>query len=69
MRSFIKVATTNGRISAEGARVQVQNILKSLHLVDRNGKLKAAAVLFFGKDPTKYFPHAYLKIGLFGKDH
>lgn len=69
VRSFLNAAMKAGRMPEEGIQESVQNVLKSLHLVDGNGKLKAAALLFFGKDPTKFFPHAYLKIGLFGKDH
>jgi len=69
VRSFLNAAVRAGRMTVEGTTESVQNVLRSLHLVDSEGKLKAAALLFFGNDPTKFFPHAYLKIGLFGNGH
>ena len=38
--------------------------------MNEKGQLKCAALLLFGKDPLKYFTHAYFKIGRFGdSDH
>ena len=42
-----------------------ETILKKLHLLNVDGKLKRAAVLLFGKDVRKYFMSAYFKIGKF----
>jgi ATP-dependent DNA helicase RecG len=33
-----------------------------------NGQLKRAALVLFGKDPKKYYPGAFVKIGRFGRN-
>ena len=42
----------------------ILNFLENLRLLE-NSKLKKAAVLLFGKNPRKFYNHAYLKIGKF----
>ncbi len=44
------------------------SVLKKLHLIDIDGKLKRAAILLFGKDPLKYYHSAYFKVGKFLTD-
>ena len=43
----------------------IEELLTNLRLY-KNGQLKRAALLLFGKDPKEFFPTAYVKIGKFG---
>lgn len=36
--------------------------------LSKNGQLKRAAIILFGKDPGKFYPNTFVKIGRFGKD-
>jgi ATP-dependent DNA helicase RecG len=70
IKNFIVKALDQKRISPSAARDGIRSLLSNLHLVNEKGKLKCAALLLFGKDPLKYFTHAYFKIGRFGDtDH
>lgn len=55
------------RIASDAAEEDTKTLLRRLHLINDNGKLKNAALLLFGKDPKKYFTSAYFKIGRFGE--
>lgn len=67
---FIEKALEKKRISPDATQESTKHLLESLHLMNEKGKLKSAALLLFGKDPLKYFTHAYFKIGRFGQsDH
>lgn len=70
LKKFIEKAIEQKRISPDAIRDGTGNLLSRLHLVNESGKLKCAALILFGKDPLKFFTHAYFKIGRFGKsDH
>jgi ATP-dependent DNA helicase RecG len=70
IQRFIEKALEKKRISLDATQENTKSLLESLHLVNEKGKLKCAALLLFGKDPLKYFTHAYFKIGRFGQtDH
>ncbi|MDD2334499.1 MAG: ATP-binding protein [Mesotoga sp.] len=43
------------------------DLLRKLNLVT-DGRLKRAAILLFGKEPRRFFPGAFLKIGAFTND-
>lgn len=64
--SFIRAAIKSGRIYPEVNKDGITDILENLELVTPEGKLKAAAILLFGKKPMKYFISSYFKIGKFG---
>jgi ATP-dependent DNA helicase RecG len=66
---FIRKALDSKRIPADVANDGIESMLRNLHLVNEKGKFKTAALLLFGKDPLKYFTHAYFKIGRFGESH
>jgi ATP-dependent DNA helicase RecG len=36
--------------------------------LSENGQLKRASIILFGKDPAKFYPNTFVKIGRFGKD-
>jgi len=52
------------RIPSVVAEKDYQTILKKLNLLE-DKKIKKAAILLFGKNPQKFHPGAYLKIGKF----
>jgi ATP-dependent DNA helicase RecG len=64
--SFIRAAIKSGRIYPDVNKDGTADILENLELVTPEGKLKAAAILLFGKKPMKYFISSYFKIGKFG---
>lgn len=70
VRQFIEKALEQKRISSDAVKDGTKTLLTNLHLVNDKGQIKCAALLLFGKDPLKYFTHAYFKIGRFGQsDH
>jgi ATP-dependent DNA helicase RecG len=70
VKSFVEKALEQKRIFNDAARDGIKTFLSKLHLINEKGKLKCAAIILFGKDPLKFFTHAYFKIGRFGiADH
>ncbi|MCD4695610.1 MAG: putative DNA binding domain-containing protein, partial [Bacteroidales bacterium] len=47
--------------------VDLPELIEKLRLSE-NGKLKRSAIILFGKDPGKFYPNTFVKIGRFGKD-
>ena len=64
--SFLKAAIKSGRIYPAADKDDLNTFLQNLELITPDGKLKAAAILLFGKKPMRYFIHSYFKIGRFG---
>jgi len=64
--SFLRAAIKSGRIYPDADKDGTVALLENLELITPEGKLKAAAVLLFGKKPMKYFISSYFKIGKFG---
>jgi len=64
--SFLKAAIKSGRIYPAADKDDLNTLLQNLELITPDGKLKAAAILLFGKKPMRYFIHSYFKIGRFG---
>ncbi len=62
---FFKKAIKTNRISKLASTESLKDTLENLNLITE-GKLKNAAILLFGKQPTKFFPGASFKIGRFG---
>lgn len=63
---FIEESKEIGRLPDTTGLTPLQ-ILDKLRLVEDN-KLKRAALVLFGKDPSGFFPNIMVKIGRFGKD-
>ncbi|MDX9694251.1 MAG: ATP-binding protein [Bacteroidales bacterium] len=61
---FFKKAIKSNRVSKDANAKELTTILINLNLLTE-GKLKNAAVLLFGKQPTRFFPGAIFKIGRF----
>ena len=65
---FLRKAVDAQRLPEESLGEATENVLKNLHLIDSEGKLKNAAVLLFGKCPQDFITGVYFKIGFFGSD-
>ena len=67
LNRFLKDGDESGRMP-DVNRLSVLEILDKLR-VAKNGKLKRAAIILFGKDPNRFYPNIQVKIGRFtGKD-
>jgi ATP-dependent DNA helicase RecG len=64
--SFLKVSENAGRLP-ENEHLSLPILFEKLRIAE-NGKLKRAAIILFGKDPGKYYPNTFVKIGRFVKD-
>lgn len=66
IQKYLQKAETGGRLpNASG--LTTTELLEKLRLVE-NGKLKRAAIVLFGKDPGKFYPSTFVKIGKFEDD-
>ena len=63
---FLEDSKEKGRMPDTGGLTTLQ-ILGKLHLV-KERKLKRAALILFGKDPSLFYPNIVVKIGRFGTD-
>lgn len=66
VKQFLMAAENSGRLP-ESKDISVPELLEKLRLTE-NGQLKRAAIVLFGKDPGKFYPNTFVKIGHFGKD-
>jgi ATP-dependent DNA helicase RecG len=63
---FLRKAGETGRLpDIDG--LSTAELLEKLRLSD-NGQLKRAAIVLFGKDPGKFYPNTFVKIGKFEDD-
>jgi ATP-dependent DNA helicase RecG len=63
---FLKASENAGRLP-ENKGISLQELFEKLRLTE-NGQLKRAAIILFGKDPGKFYPNIFVKIGRFGKE-
>jgi ATP-dependent DNA helicase RecG len=61
---FKRDANKAGRLPEDGD-LPVAELLEKLRLTE-DGKLKRAAIVLFGKDPSRFYPNQVVKIGRFG---
>jgi ATP-dependent DNA helicase RecG len=64
--SFIAISREYGRLP-ETIGLTIPEIMEKLRLVE-NGQPKRAAIVLFGKDPGKFYPNMFVKIGRFEND-
>lgn len=64
--SFLKTSENTGRLP-ETDGLTLFEVFEKLRLTE-NGQLKRAAIILFGKDPGKFYPNTFVKIGRFEKD-
>ncbi len=63
---FLKASENAGRLP-ENDGLALPELLEKLRFTE-NGQLKRAAIVLFGKEPAKFYPNTFVKIGRFGKD-
>ena len=64
--TFLKASENAGRLP-ENEGLALPELFEKLRLTE-DGHLKRAALILFGKDPGKFYPNTFVKIGRFGKD-
>jgi ATP-dependent DNA helicase RecG len=62
---YLQMAKEKGRMP-DIAGLTTEQIFEKLRLSE-NGQLKRAAIIMFGKDPVRFYPGAFVKIGRFEK--
>ncbi|MDR2823974.1 MAG: putative DNA binding domain-containing protein [Prevotellaceae bacterium] len=66
IKKYLRKAEAGGRLpDADG--LTTEELLEKLRLSE-NGVLKCAAIVLFGKDPGKFYPNTFVKIGKFEDD-
>jgi len=63
---FLRASENAGRLPENGL-LTIQELFEKLRLTENN-QLKRSAFILFGKDPGKFYPNTFVKIGRFGKD-
>ena len=66
VNTFLKASENAGRLP-ENNGLLVPELFEKLRLTE-NGQLKRSAIVLFGKDPGKFYPNTFVKIGRFGND-
>lgn len=64
--TYLKASENAGRLP-ENERLALPELLEKLRLTE-NGQLKRAALILFGKDPGRFYPNSFVKIGRFGSN-
>jgi ATP-dependent DNA helicase RecG len=64
--TFLQASENAGRLP-ENKGLTIPELFEKLRLTE-NGQLKRAAIILFGKEPAKFYPNTFVKIGRFGKD-
>ena len=65
---FMRCSIKAGRMNAEEVNTSTEDVLRNLGLFTKEGELKNAAILLFGKHVGQFFPSATFKIGRFHTD-
>lgn len=66
VNTFLKASENAGRLPEDNG-LSIPELFEKLRLTE-NGQLKRSALILFGKDPGKFYPNTFVKIGRFGKD-
>jgi ATP-dependent DNA helicase RecG len=66
VKEFLVISKEKGRLpNFDG--LKTEQIFEKLHLSE-GGLLKRAAIILFGKEPCRFYPNVFVKIGRFAKD-
>lgn len=65
---FLQCSIKTGRMDEEVINASTEDVLRNLGLLTKEGELKNAAILLFGKHVGQFFPSAIFKIGRFHSD-
>jgi len=66
---FLRKAVNAKRMSSDSLGDTIEKVLENLDLYNEYHQIKNAAILLFGKRPSKFFPCVQFKIGRFGRDN
>ncbi|MCO5269064.1 MAG: putative DNA binding domain-containing protein [Brumimicrobium sp.] len=66
VQHFLKETQNSGRLPID-KDLTTKELFEKLRL-SKKGQLKRGAIVLFGKDPGKFYPNIFVKIGRFGKD-
>ena len=66
VKIFLAASENAGRLPESNHGLSIPELFEKLRLTE-NGHLKRAAVILFWKDPGKFYPGVFVKIGRFGK--
>lgn len=66
IKIYLAASEKAGRLP-ENDGLSLPELFEKLRLTE-NGQLKRAAIILFGKEPGKFYPNTFVKIGRFGKD-
>jgi ATP-dependent DNA helicase RecG len=66
VNTFLKASENAGRLP-ENSGLSIPELFEKLRLTE-SGQLKRSAIVLFGKDPGRFYPNTFVKIGRFGKD-
>ena len=66
VNTFLNASENAGRLP-ENNGLSIPELFEKLRLTEI-GQLKRSAIVLFGKDPSKFYPNTFVKIGRFGKD-
>jgi len=64
VRVYLRMSENAGRLPGGG--LPLPELFEKLRLSEK-GQLKRAAVVLFGKDPGRFYPNTFVKIGRFGQ--
>ncbi|HEX7846692.1 MAG TPA: ATP-binding protein [Chitinophagaceae bacterium] len=67
VKTFLAASENAGRLPENNQGLAIPELFEKLRLSE-NGQLKRAAIILFGKDPGKFYPNIFVKVGRFGKD-
>lgn len=62
---FVSLAIKENRLPVGVDGTDIEKLFRNLNLINDNGELTRAALLLFGKEPTRFFHSAFFKIGRF----
>ena len=62
---FQRHAIACGRMASDSYSADIELVLKNLDLITEDGRIKKAAIVLFGKKPTKFFTLCEFQIGRF----
>ena len=63
---YLRSSENAGRLP-EDKGLTLSELLEKLRLTE-SGKIKRAAIILFGKDPAKFYPNTFIKIGYFDEN-
>jgi len=65
IKRFIELSIAANRLTPEARTLDIPALFENLHLLDESQNIRRAALLAFARDPMRFFPSMYVKIGRF----